>query len=202
MNFIVMTLQQLLDNGMERDEIKKLLLSFKSIPQNEDGNPNDVEFFLHEKAINLERIGASRTYLVFDEHGTLLGYYALASKPLIIAKKNLKKLSSNQRTKLRHHGQDTESGALQVYSYLLGQLGKNYNIENSIDGKDLLTLAYNSIKAASEIINAKYIWLECEDNHKLKNFYSDFGFKEVNGYTSKNNMKVMILKIEQKKNSH
>ncbi|WP_048783414.1 hypothetical protein [Streptococcus sp. 263_SSPC] len=197
-----MTLQQLLDNGMERDEIKKLLLSFKSIPQNEDGNPNDVEFFLHEKAINLERIGASRTYLVFDEHGTLLGYYALASKPLIIAKKNLKKLSSNQRTKLRHHGQDTESGALQVYSYLLGQLGKNYNIENSIDGKDLLTLAYNSIKAASEIINAKYIWLECEDNHKLKNFYSDFGFKEVNGYTSKNNMKVMILKIEQKKNSH
>ena len=68
-----MTLQKLLDN-LERDEIKKILLTFKSIPQNEDGNPNDVEFFLHEKAMELESIGASRTYLVFDEQGNLLGY--------------------------------------------------------------------------------------------------------------------------------
>ena len=140
-----MTLQKLLDN-LERDEIKKILLTFKSIPQNEDGNPNDVEFFLHEKAMELESIGASRTYLVFDEQGNLLGYYALASKPLMIARKNLAKLSNKQRSKLRRHGYVTDSGVLHVYSYLLGQLGKNYSGVNSIDGKDLLTLAYNSIK--------------------------------------------------------
>lgn len=196
-----MTLQQLLDN-LERDEIKKILLTFKSIPQNEDGNPNDVECFLHEKAMELESIGASRTYLVFDEQGNLLGYYALASKPLMIARKNLAKLSNKQRSKLRRHGYVTDSGVLHVYSYLLGQLGKNYSGVNSIDGKDLLTLAYNSIKAASEIIGAKYIWLECEDNDKLRKFYSGFGFQEVVGYTSKNNLKVMILKIEEKRSGH
>lgn len=189
-----MTLHQLLD-VMEEDELKQLLQSFESIPRQENGKANDVEYFLHEKAIQLEKISVSRTYLVFEKAGHLVGYFSLASKPLSMSKKNVSGLSNSFKKKMKQHGYLTDSGAIQVYSYLLGQLGRNFANEHTIAGKDLLTLAYHKLKEASQIVGAKYVWLECENNDKLIDFYSTFGFKLVEGFTSKNNLKVMIMNL-------
>ncbi len=60
------------------------------------GKVNDVEFFLHEKAISYESMTLSTTYLIFASAGdenVLVGYFSLANKPLVMNKKNYKGLA-------------------------------------------------------------------------------------------------------------
>ena len=45
------------------------------------------------------------------------------------------------------------------------------------------------------IVGSKYVWLECENNEHLLNFYQYFGFKQVDSYISPNQLKVMIMKL-------
>lgn len=50
---------------LSEDELAEIINRFKSISQ-QDGKSNDVEYFLRNMAIHLEKVGASTTYLVFD----------------------------------------------------------------------------------------------------------------------------------------
>ena len=79
-------------------------------------------------------------------------------------------------------------------------MGKNFNKnileEDKIKGVELLTIAYNLLIEIKNLINVKYLWIECEDNKKLLDFYSNFGFKLIENYVSNNGLKVMILKLE------
>jgi len=47
---------------------------------------------------------------------------------LILSKERIEKLSSSKRKRLVQSGQTLENGHLVVNSYLIGQLGKNYNL--------------------------------------------------------------------------
>ena len=193
MKYQILTLRQLMEE-LSEDELTEIINRFKSISQ-QDGKSNDVEYFLHNKAIHLEKVGASTTYLVFDQTINLLGYFSLANKPLTMPKKYVEKLSKTQKKILKNHGYITSNGDLQIYSYLLGQIGRNFNSQHTIKGQDLLTLAYKKLQEACMIVGSKYVWLECENNEHLLNFYQDFGFKQVEGYTSPNQLKVMIMKL-------
>ncbi|HER1415188.1 TPA: GNAT family N-acetyltransferase [Streptococcus pyogenes] len=75
-------------------------------------------------------------------------------------------------------------------------LGKNYKSNTSISGKELLTLACDKVKKASKIINTKYIWLECDNNPKLIQFYQNFGFTPIDNFESENGLKVFVMKIQ------
>ena len=57
---------------LSEHELTEIIYRFKSILQ-QDGKSNDVEYFLNNKAIRLEKVGASTTYLVFDQTINLLG---------------------------------------------------------------------------------------------------------------------------------
>ena len=181
----------------------EILKSFKSLPNHDTGEVNEVEDFLHSKAIHFEKNSLSTTQLVFSEYkgdNVLVGYYSLANKPLIISKKNFNKLSESQKKKFRQHGVQTESGGLQIYSYLIGQLGKNYSEEalntGAITGQELLTLAYDDILKVKQVISAKYVWIECLDKERLVSFYRNFGFKKIEGYESVKDNVVMIMKLK------
>ena len=181
----------------------EILKSFKSLPNHDTGEVNEVEDFLHSKAIHFEKNSLSTTQLVFSEYkgdNVLVGYYSLANKPLIISKKNFNKLSESQKKKFRQHGVQTESGGLQIYSYLIGQLGKNYSEEalntGAITGQELLTLAYDDILKVKQVISAKYVWIECLDKERLVSFYRKFGFKKIEGYESVKDNVVMIMKLK------
>ena len=82
-NFVVINLRALLDEKASMyigEEAVKSLLSDFSCPQNPD-----VEKFLRENAAQFTRKHQSVTYLVMDElTGDLVGYYALAVKPVSI----------------------------------------------------------------------------------------------------------------------
>lgn len=69
------------------EEKVKLILSDFMCPLNED-----VEYFLRTKSIEFSNKGFAQTHLVYwvsSSYKELVGYYSLATKPLIIAKKDV-----------------------------------------------------------------------------------------------------------------
>ena len=111
---------------------------------------NNVEDFLHNKAIFFEKSSISTTHLIFDTNDTLLG--------------------------------------------------KNFNLSESeqIKGNFLLSLAFELLLEAKELINAKYVWLECRNSEKLIDFYKKFGFEKIDNFISKDGLAVMMMKLDRK----
>lgn len=196
----VISLLDLLNSDKTEEEIKCLLLSFecKSLSH----GASDVEEFLHTKAINFERMDMARTYLVLADYKKipyLAGYFAIANKPLVLPKRQFSRLSGTQKKKLMGFGHKTEMKNYECKGYLLGQLGKNYSSlakrANQISGKDLLALAYEKIKGAHALVGGRILYLECEDNEKIKSFYQDNGFKQLDEYISPNNFCLFVKQI-------
>ena len=129
-----------------------------------------------------------------------MGYFTVSNKSLILSKERVDKLSNSRRKKLMQSGQILENGHIIVNSYLIRQLGKNYNLSSKkqIRGKDLLTSAFNVVLEAKELINAKYVWLECRNSEKLVDFYKKFGFEKIDNFISKDGLVVMMMKLDRK----
>lgn len=191
MTLNVIPLRELLKSDVKKEEIKSLLFSFecKSIVS----GSSDVEFFLHNKAIQFEKTDLSRTYLVMSTYRDtpyLAGYFSLTNKSLVIPKRQYNTFSGNLRKKLMGMGHKTEQNNYEVKGYLLGQLGKNYSETakkaNMASGNDLLVLAYEKIKEAYLVTGGRVLFLECEDHEKLKKFYNSNGFRMLENYESIN----------------
>lgn len=185
------------------EDIKKILLTFISVRFNDSQEPHDVETFLHSKAISFENMDLARTYLVFSEYqkrNILVGYFSISNKPLVIAKRNFQKLPNNLKRKLMGIGHKTEMDNYEIKGYLLGQLGKNYSEEalktKAIDGKDLLQLATDAMHVAYKASGGRIFYLECDDDEKLKSFYRDSGFRELEDFKSVNGYCIFVRKIE------
>lgn len=200
MALTVISLNDLLKSDSTEEEIRTLLFSFecKSLSH----GASDVEAFLHSKAIDFERMDMARTYLIFANYKGkpyLAGYFSISNKPLIIPKKQFQKLSKSLRKKLVGFGHKTDVNNYQCKGYLLGQLGKNYSEQakkaNQINGNELLTLAYEKIKEAYAIVGGRVLYLECEDNEKIKSFYRDNGFRQLENYVSTNNLCLFVKRI-------
>ena len=183
-------------NEYEEIDINEMLKNFRSIKNS--GTKNDIEIFLHEKAIKFEKSSISSTYVVFSEDNEILGYFTIANRSLVIPKENFGILSKTQQKKLGNSAAILKNGDLMTSSFLLGQLGKNYSddIENLIIGRELLTFAYDLFLKIKELINVKYIWLECQNEPKLISFYQNFGFKMLESLTSEEGLKVMIMELK------
>ena len=183
-------------NEYEEIDINEMLKNFRSIKNS--GTKNDIEIFLHEKAIKFEKSSISSTYVVFSEDNEILGYFTIANRSLVIPKENFGILSKTQQKKLGNSAAILKNGDLMTSSFLLGQLDKNYSddIENLITGRELLTFAYDLFLKIKELINVKYIWLECQNEPKLISFYQNFGFKMLESLTSEEGLKVMIMELK------
>ena len=183
-------------NEYEEIDINKMLKNFRSIKNS--GTKNDIEIFLQEKAIKFEKSSISSTYVVFSEDNEILGYFTIANRSLVIPKENFDILSKTQQKKLGNSAAILKNGDLMTSSFLLGQLGKNYSddIENLITGRELLTFAYDLFLKIKELINVKYIWLECQNEPKLISFYQNFGFKMLESLTSEEGLKVIIMELK------
>ena len=189
----IITLSEMLRYDTEENIKNKFLNSFKSFTN------NDVEKFLHNKAIEIEKKSISTTHLLFDDK-KLVGYLSLSNKSLILPKERIEKLSNSKRKRLLQSGQTLENGHLVVNSYLIGQLGKNYDLpkEIQVKGVDLLTLAFNLLLEVKKIMTARYVWLECRNSEKLIDFYKKFGFEKIDNFISKDGLVVMMMKLDRK----
>lgn len=139
----------------------------------------DVEYFIKEKAIHFLKLGIAKTFLVstsFKEKNVIIGYFSLTSKVTKI-KKNI--LSNSLRKRLSRFSDKSEIDKYYMVSLpLIGQLGKNFKNDYNklISGNELLKLACDKIKEAQNILGGKFVFLECEDKPKLKEFYETNGF--------------------------
>ena len=181
----IISLQDIIADIKDEEYIKeKILKQFKSRDR------NSIEDFLHNKAINFEKSSLSATHLIRnDKSGEILGYFTFANKSLIIEKENFLSLSKTQQKRFSQSGRKLKDGSYVVNSFLLAQIGKNYNIsdKNMITGNEIISLAHELLLIVKKIINTKYLWLECEDNSSLIGFYSNYGFNLIKEFSSENN---------------
>lgn len=197
----IVPLLNLLKSDSTEEEIKSLLFSFecKSVLT----GASDVENFLHNKAIQFEKMDLARTYLVmstYQEKPYLAGYFSISNKPLVIPHKQYKGFGTSLKKRLMGLGHKTEQNNYEVKGYLIGQLGKNYNEvaikAGNVRGRDILTLAYSKIREAYLVAGGRILFIECEDHQKLRSFYEGNGFKELENYDSPNNLCLYVKMLK------
>ena len=141
-------------------------------------NP-DVEDFIHTKAIQFAKQRIAVSYLVFveqEEQKYLVGYYTLANKFVCV---NSSALSKTMQKKIGKFSQyDPSLERFMVSMPLIAQLGKNFASTTpiSIAGSDLLELAMERVLEIEHLIGGKTVYIECNSQPKLFDFYSSAGF--------------------------
>ena len=159
--------------AINETEIKKILDEF------ECEKNKDVEYFLKQKSIEFSKLNISRTFLVtssFKEKQVIVGYFSIANK---ITKIKKAPLSASQQRRIKRFANNEEDKKYYTLSLpLIGQLGKNFKdgYDKLISGDVLLKLACDKVREAQHLIGGKFVFLECEDIPKLKEFYESNGF--------------------------
>ena len=179
---------------MEDRELDGLLSSF-SCTQDQD-----IEGFLHNRAVDFERLSKSRTYLVFNEdelenvkgtNVTIYGYFTLALKVLKVPKK----LSNRARKEIdgynaKNHGKEIN----EFPCYLIGQLARNSIISADVfQGKELISMAHDFLEKAVKIVGGRYVMIECKNNQKLKDFYKANGYREIDSIPDDENASMVQM---------
>lgn len=175
MAYKLISLQEMILNlGEERTRAE---LSQFSCPLN-----SDVEKFLcGRSAIEFAKQSLTTTYLVygsFKRRKALVGYFSITSKYIVISRATLTSKYTKRLNKFATY--DSELKSYIMSSPLIAQLGKNYTNDYSklITGDELLLLAIRKIKEALLILGGKTVYIECEDEPKLIDFYTSNGFVE------------------------
>ena len=181
--------------------IKKKNKTSTSLQELREKLKNDE--FIKEKILksfkSIEKSSISATHIIFNEKGSeVLGYFILANKSLIIKKEKFEKFSKTQQKRFSQSGRILENGSCVVNSFLIAQIGKNYALkkDEQIKGMEILNIAYDLLYQVKKILNTKYIWLECEKNKKIISFYEKFGFNLIKNIETENNLKTMILRLD------
>lgn len=164
-NYTIMNILDLLES-VGTNEVLKGLSSF-SCPKNQE-----IENFLHKNAIEFAKRKLSITYLLLDNSdGEIVGYFTLAHKAIEIKNDNI---SNTVRRKLSSHAKlDADTNSYTVSAFLLAQIGKNYSAANGhrITGKELIEFANDVLTDIQHRIGGSIIYLDSEDNQRLKDFY-------------------------------
>lgn len=168
----VTNLQFMIDE-LGEDDVKSILLNF-SCPLN-----LDVERFIHESAIEFSKQSLARTYIVTTSYKgkqELIGYFTLSYKLLHASPRNL---GNNWKRRISRFGNyDTNLKKYSIPAPLIGQLSKNYTngLNEMISGDELLKMAFEKIAIVQRVIGGRIVFLECQDNLKLIEFYERNGF--------------------------
>lgn len=173
MGYSILHLGDMLDVLTDETECQGILAHF-SCPFDDD-----IEYFLKDKAIINQKMGLSRTYLVYTPYkneNVLAGYFSITVKPLILRSK----VSGVIRKRITGFKSKAPS---EVSVFLIGQLSKNFANDYDkiplIVGKDLLGLAMGQILKIRHLIGGRVILVECRDEPHLRRFYEENGFEFV-----------------------
>ena len=163
----------------------------------------DIQNFLHNRAIDFENLLKSRTYLVIDEEQfenpafsldklIIYGYLSLAVKVFTVPETT----SNRQRQQLdgfsaKEHGKQISN----FPCYLIGQLARNSNVpKDTISGAELLKIANNIIGEAVKLVGGRNILVECRNNEKLIQFYLNNGFYKVSHVPDKSQSMIQMIR--------
>lgn len=138
----------------------------------------------------------SATYLIFgkDDNGKykdFVGYFTLAIKIVSI---NSSSFSSSENKKLKRFAKiATNTNSYEIPAILLAQFSKDFNKDSkSINGSELMEIALKEISNIQSHLGGSLIFLECEQNEKIINFYKKEGFKRLNSVRLSDNEKELL----------
>jgi hypothetical protein len=158
------SVKEILKKGLEED--------FENAIGNFVCKDKEVENFLKTKAFDFDRRNKSRTYLIVDiaENGDLcvLAYYSVTMKSL----KFSHNISATKIKKIDGFRSDVE----ETEAVLIGQLGKDCNHKDKIDGKSIMSYIFETVYVVHNAVGGRIAFLECTDNEKVVKFYQDNGF--------------------------
>lgn len=149
------------------DETREILSEFKCTV-----NP-EIEYFLHNNALEFAKRKMSITYLVVDDNAQIIAYFTLTHKPALVP---CELLSKNGRKKIeRHARRDEATNAYTVSAFLIAQFGKNERYIDSIHypGIELMDQAIEVLRDVQRKIGGGIVFLECENKEKLLKFYQN-----------------------------
>ena len=150
MAYKIINLIDIYDNiGIE--ETKKLLKTYKCSLN------KDVEYFLHHTAIQFSKQDISRTFLIMESYkqqNVIAGYFSISNKTTVI-KKSMFPSKTKRKTILRYAKYSEEDKGYVVTLPLIGQIGKNCEYDNLINGDILLKMALDKIKEIQNNIGRK-----------------------------------------------
>jgi hypothetical protein len=148
---------------------------------------NDLEKFLHENSIDLEKRKISRTYLYFNQDLEITAYFTLSLKIL-----NTNGISKTLIQKLDGVRKDREN----IPCYLIGQLGKNSNCTYKI-GQYLLDRAIQEIEKVNIILGGRFIILDSVNKKEVIDFYTNKqnNFKPIKEYNNEDNNVTMFYPL-------
>lgn len=142
---------------------------------------HDIESFLKEKAILFEKLGKSRTFLIFDEKFEdglkIVAYYSLALQVLKVPED----LLSGRKTKI-FDGFSSKIGGEKITEFpaiLIGQFGKNDLYSESISGYEMMQYCLYTFFEGQARLGGRIVMLECRNIPYLIEFYSQFGFFKI-----------------------
>jgi hypothetical protein len=189
----------LLDSGASffvNGEIKNFSSTYKSASGTMPAQKNDdVESFLKKKAESFSRQNLSMTHLVLSSvNQELLGYFSLTIKPISIPAKFVDMSNSTKRKWAKFASYDRDRNVYVASSYLIAQLGKKYSkvVQHPISGDALLDICMAKVKECQDIVGGGIVFLECEKDARLMDFYQKNGFVE---YNVRNNLVQMVQRI-------
>lgn len=172
--FKVVNLDLLLQVKSE-EQIRTILNDFES-PLNPD-----IENFLKYKAIEFSKASIAKTYLVMASYCgeyKIAGYFALSGNKSFVVKTKGNQISKNMKRRFSKFGTyDDSLKQYNVSALLIGQLGRNYMYPKLISGDELLNIAIDTLRTVQSLVGGKFVYLECEDVDKLKEFYIRNGFQ-------------------------
>lgn len=162
----------------------------------------DIEYFLHERAIEFEQLNKTRTYIVLDEtqmqnedisEWIILGYFSLALKVLTVPdnysvrqRKNIDGLNG------KIHGEIITD----FPCYLLGQFARNDKVDKTqLTGNALLDMALSVLSGAITAVGGRILMIECQNNISLIKSYKNKGFNLVSSVTDKNIKMVQMIRV-------
>lgn len=192
------TLTSLIEKiGEDNDLLRQIVSSF-CCEQDED-----IENFLHNRAVEFEKLSKARTYLLCDEDQMIsedfyleqlkiYGYIAIAQKILTVPDD----WSNRKRKELDGLNGKIHGEPIMDFScYLIGQLSRNSNVpKESISGKELLQYAYDVIATAVDAVGGRYMMIECQNESGLIEFYESNGFQEVNRSNDGSRLMVQMIR--------
>ena len=182
----------------EDNELLSQVLSSFSCERDED-----IENFLHSRAVEFEKLSKARTYLICDEEQIskeefyldqlkIYGYVAIALKILSVPEEwSNRKRKALDGLSAKIHGEPIKDFSC----YLIGQLSRNSKVSHdSISGKDLLQMAYDVIAAAVDAVGGRYMMIECREEKKLVDFYLANGFEEIQRSSDGTHIMVQMIR--------
>ena len=140
----VIALNQLIKEANNEQTFAKILNFKNSI--------KDIEYFIKHKAVEKEMDDISRTFLVFNNSGDILGYYTLTVICLFFDEK----ISKERRKQIYGITDDVDSMPVMT----IAQFGVNIDFEEQINRRTLLDLAVSMLKEAQSMIGGNFCLIE------------------------------------------